>query len=155
MQVLKKILIGLGSAFLLLIALFAWLGVQSVRFKHEEDPFVKAYVTDFSRHWSVADVYDRSANEFITQADSAQGQRVIQSFKVLGTLTAVHDFELKNYSDGTWGHRGVFEFKAGFENGEALVQVTVVKKGAAGSRVLAINLSGIQINRAAAARVST
>ena len=136
MRALKKILIGFGSVFLVLIALFAWLGMESVRFKRDEAPFVKAYVTDLSRHWNVADVYDRSDNEFIAQADSPNGQRTIQRFRSLGSLTSIDDFELKNYSDGTTGRRGVFDFKAGFENGEALVEVTVVNHGGAATRVL-------------------
>lgn len=155
MRVLKKLLIGFGSVFLVLVVLFAWVGIQSVRFKREGSPFVKAYVTDLSRRWNVADVYDRSANEFIAQADSADGRRAIRSFRSLGTLTSIRDFELKNYSDGTWGHRGVFDFKAGFQNGEALVEVTVVEKSGTGTRVLAINLSSIQINAASAGRIST
>lgn len=154
MRVLKKVLIGFGSIFLLLVALFVWLGVQSVSFKRTENPFIQAYVTDLSRRWDVADVYSRSANEFIAQADSAEGRRVIQSFKPLGALTSIRDFELKNFSDGTWGHRGVFDFKAAFQNGDALVEVIVVQKGSVGTRVLGINLSGIRMNRAAVANTS-
>jgi hypothetical protein len=156
MRVLKRILIGLGSLSLVLLALFAWLNFESGRFTRDEAPFVKAYVMDLSRHWNVADVYARSDNEFIAQADSALGQRTIQRFRSLGSLTSIADFELKNYSDSTWGRRGVFDFKAAFENGEALVEVTVVKRGDAGTRVLAINLSSVQISRTAArSRVST
>jgi hypothetical protein len=154
MHALKKILFGLGSLFLVLIALFAWLGVQSVRFKREEAPFVQAYVTDLSQRWDIADVYGRSADAFIAQASSAEGQRTIQRFKPLGTLTSIRDFELKNYSTGTWGRRGVFDFKADFRNGEALVEVTIVTQGNAGTRVLSINLNTVQINQAAAGRVS-
>jgi len=155
MRTLKRILIGFGSFFLVLIALFAWLGMESVRFRREETPFVKAYVTDLSRHWDVADVYDRSDNELITQASSADGRRTIQRFSSLGSLTSIDDFQLKNYSDGTWGSRGVFDFKAAFENGEALVEVTVVKHGGAGTRVLGINLSSIQISQIASRKLAT
>jgi len=155
MRVLKKILIGLGSVFLILIAVFAWLGVQSARFKRAETPFIKAYVTDLSRRWNVADVYDRSTNEFLAQADSPEGQRVIDRFKPLGTLTSIHDFELKNFSDGTWGRRGVFDFKASFQNGEALVEVTVIDKGRGGAQVLGIHLDGIQMNPGTGGKVST
>lgn len=154
MRVLRKVLIGFGSIFILLIALFVWLGVQSASFKHKENPFVEAYVTDLSRRWDVADVYDRSANEFVAQADSIEGRQAIQRFKPLGALTSIHDFELKNYSDGTWGHRGVFDFKAAFQNGDALVEIIVVQKGDVGARVLAINLSSIRMNRASVAGTS-
>jgi hypothetical protein len=155
MHVLKKIFIGLGSLFLLLIALFAWLGIQSVRFRSQETPFVKAYVTDLSRRWNVADVYSRSANALINQANSAQGRRAIESFKALGALTAIHDFELQNYSAGTWGHRGVFDFKADFENGKALVQVIVVDKDGANPQVLAFHLESVEMSPGVRGRVST
>ena len=155
MQVLKKILIGLGSVFLVLLVLFTWLGIQSVRFKREEAPFVKTYVTDLSRHWNVADVYDRSANEFVAQADSPEGQRTIESFQALGSLISVQDFELKNYSDGTWGQRGVFEFKAYFKNGKSLVEVTIVVKGHNGPRVVGVHLTGIQTNPGASSKMTT
>jgi hypothetical protein len=155
MRVLKKIFIGLGSVFLVLLALFTWLGIQSVRFKHEEAPFVKAYLTDLSRRWSVTDVYNRSANTFVEQADSPKGQRTIESFKPLGALISIQDFSLKNYSDGTWGQRGVFDFKARFQNGEALVEVTILEKGHTGPRVLGIYLTGIQVNPGASGKMTT
>jgi hypothetical protein len=155
MRVLKKILIGFGSAFLVLLALFAWLGVESLRFKREETPFVKAYVTDLARHWNLADVFDRSDNELIAQADSAVGRQTIQRFRSLGSLTSIDDFELRNYSAGTWGRRGVFDFKAAFENGEALVEVTVVSHGGASTRVLGINFNSIRMSRDASGKVTT
>jgi len=155
MRVLKKILIGFGSVFLILIALFAWVGIQSVRFRSQETPFVKAYVADLSRHWNVADVYDRSDNAFITQANSMAGRRTIESFKALGPLTAIHDLVLQNYVAGTSGDRGVFNFKADFENGNALVQVVVIDKGGANPRVLGFRLDSVRISSGARSRVST
>lgn len=155
MRVLKKILIGLGSVFLVLLLLFTWIGIQSVRFKREEAPFVKTYVADLSRRWNVADVYGRSANEFVEQADSPQGQRTMESFEALGSLISVQDFALKNYTDGTWGQRGVFDFKANFKNGKALVQVTIVDKGHGGPRVIGIFLTGIQLNPGATGKMAT
>jgi hypothetical protein len=153
MRVLKKILIGFGSVFLVLIALFLWLGMESVRFKHEQAPFVRAYVTDLSRHWNVADVYDRSDNGLIAQAGSAEGRQALLSFRSLGSLTSIDDLELRNYSDGTWGRRGVFDFKAEFENGEALVEV-VVNQGDAGTRVLGVHLNNIQTRQAGTGKQS-
>jgi hypothetical protein len=155
MGVLKKIFIGLGSLFLVLVALFVWLGFESLRFKHEETPFVTAYLNDLSRHWQIADVYDRSANELISQVDSTEGRRTMQRFKPLGSLTTIHDFELNNYSHGTWGRRGVFDFKAGFQNGEALVEVTVLDKGGTGARVVRVYLTGIQMNPTVTGKLST
>lgn len=155
MGVLKKILIGLGCAFLALIALFAWLGVQSLQFKRNEAPFVQAYVTDLSRHWNLADVYDRCDNRLLAQADSPEGRRALERFKSLGSLTSVEDLELRNYTSGTFGRRGVFDFKGQFENGEALVEVTIVQHGAARSRVLGVNLTGIQMSRPSSRRLTT
>jgi hypothetical protein len=155
MRVLKKILIGLGSVFLVLILLAVWLGIQGSRFKRDEAPFVKAYVTDLARRWDVADVYDRSANTLLEQADSAEGQSLMQHFRGLGALTSIHDFALKNFSDGTWGRRGVFDFKADFQNGEALVEVTVLDDGRAGPRVLGFYLNGIRMNPGAGGKMST
>jgi hypothetical protein len=155
MRVLKKILIALGSVFVLLIIGFAWLGFQSARFKRAETPFVTTYVTDLSRRWNVADVYDRSANEFLAQADTAEGRRAIEMFRPLGALTSSGDLDLKNYSVGTWGRRGVFDFKARFQNGEAVVEVTIVDSGRGGARVLGVHLDAIKMNLGASGKMST
>lgn len=154
MRVLKRILIALGSAFLLLVVLIGWVGMQSLRFKRQETHFVESYVKDLSRQWNVADVYDRSESAFIAQASSMQGRRALQSFKSLGRLTAVHDLELRNFFDGTAGRRGVFDFRADFQNGTAQVEVTVIDGRHMGTRVLGINLSGIQTSPSANARIS-
>ena len=155
MRVLKKILIGLGSLFLVLVALFAWVGVQSARFKHAEAPCVQAYISDLSRRWNVADVYDRSANTLLTQADSPEGRRAIEQFRPLGALTSIRDFELKNYTDGTGGQHGVFDFKADFQNGEAVVEVIVVKGGGTSAQVLGVHLTSIRMKPGAGGKLST
>ena len=78
MRVVKKLLIGLGVFFLVVIAFFAWVG-------------------------------------------------------------AVHDLELRSYYANNIGRTGNFSFKGTFENGEALVNVTIVKKDRA-VRVLGFHL---------------
>ena len=62
MRVLKNILIGLGVIFLVALAFFAWIGVSGSQFRKEQAPFVEAFVTDLSKRWDIADVYDRLAN---------------------------------------------------------------------------------------------
>jgi hypothetical protein len=154
MRMLKRILIGFGAVFLVLIAVFAWLGFQSTRFRRAEAPFVEAYMTDLSRRWSVADVFDRSANALLAQANSPEGERAMQMFKPLGTLTSIRDLELKNYSVGTWGRRGVFAFKGRFQNGEAVVEVTILDNGRGLTQVLGVHLDSIKTNPGAGGKVS-
>ncbi len=53
----------------------------------------------------------------------------------------MRDLELSSYLSSTRGRTGVFAFKGTFENGEALVQVTIVKEDGA-VRVLGFYLKG-------------
>jgi hypothetical protein len=131
MRVLKNILIGLGVIFLVVLAFFAWIGVSSSQFRKEQTPFVETFVTDLSKHWDIADVYDRMANPFIEQAATPQAQQLLHQFKQLGALTSVHDLELRNYYSNNNGRIGLFSFKGTFENGEGVVNVTIVKKDGA------------------------
>jgi hypothetical protein len=144
MQIVKKILIGLGVFFLVVIAFFTWLGVSSARFRTQEEPFVTAFVTDLSKRWEIKDVYDRLANPFVEQVSSAQGQQLLHQFKQLGALQSVRDLELRNYVSGTNGKTGSFTFKGTFENGDAVVNLTILKNGSA-VRVLSLYLSGTQL----------
>lgn len=131
MRILKKILIGLGVLFLVIIALFAWSGVSSSQFRKEQAPFVETFVTDLSKRWDIADVYGRMANPFIEQAATPQAQQLLHQFKQLGMLQSVHDLELRSYYSNNNGRTGLFSFKGTFENGEGVVNVTIVKKDGA------------------------
>jgi hypothetical protein len=128
MSVLKNILIGLGALFLVVLALFAWVRVSSSQFRNDQAPFVETFVTDLSKRWDIADVYDRMANSFIEQAGTPQAQRLLHQFKQLGSLTSVHDLELRSYNSNNNEQTGLFSFNGTFENGEAVVNVTIVKK---------------------------
>jgi len=128
MGILKKILIGLGSLFALIIVLAVVMGGFSARFKREQTPFVTTFVTDLSRRWELADVYDRLSNDFIEQANTPNGRQAMQQIRTLGALQSVQDMELRNYNAGTAGTTAVFAFKGTFENNAALVTVTVLKK---------------------------
>jgi hypothetical protein len=131
MRVAKKILIGLGVLFLVVISFFAWIGVSSSQFRKEQTLFVETYVTDLSKRWDIADVHDRLENPFIEQASTPQAQQLLHQFKQLGALKSVHDIELRSYNANNNGRTGNFSFKGTFENGEAVVNVTIVKKNGA------------------------
>jgi hypothetical protein len=131
MRVLKNILIGLGVLFLVVLAFFAWIGVSSSQFRKEQAPFVETFVTDLSKRWDIADVYDRLANSFIEQAGTPQAQQLLHQFKRLGALKSVRDLGLRSYNTNNNTRTGLFSFKGTFENGEAVVNVTIVKKGGA------------------------
>ena len=128
MQVLKNILIGLGVLFLVALALFAWVGVSSSQFRKEQAPFVERFVTDLSKRWDIADVSDRMANPFIEQASTPQARQLLHQFKELGALQSVQDLQLRSYLTNNNGQTGIFSFKGMFENGEGVVNVTIVKK---------------------------
>jgi hypothetical protein len=151
-RVLKKILIGLGVLFLVVIAFFTWVGVSSSQFRKEQSAFVETFVTDLSKRWNTADVYDRMSNSFIEQAGTPQAQQLLHQFKQLGALKSVRDLELRSYADNN-GQTGVFSFKGKFENGEAVVNVTIVKKDEA-VRVVAFYLRATNI-RAGASKLQT
>lgn len=142
MRILKNVLLGLGSLFGLLVVLAIVMGISSAHFKTQQTPFVTRFVTDLSRHWELADVYDRLSNTFIEQAGSAQGRQIMQRFRTLGALRSLQDLELRNYSMTTTGTTAVFSFKGTFETDAALVTVTVLKTSGT-VRVLAFHLDPI------------
>lgn len=131
MRVLKTILISLGVLFLVVIALFAWSGMSSSQFRKEQTPFVETFVTDLSKRWDIADVHDRMANPFIEETSTPQAQHLLHQFKQLGMLKSMHDLELRSYYSNNNERTGIFSFKGIFENGEAVVNVTIAKKDGA------------------------
>jgi hypothetical protein len=141
MHVLKKLLAGLGVLLLAVIALSALLGGGSVRFKSQQEPFVRNFLTDLSRHWVLAEVQDRLASEFVEQAGTAQGQRLLREFRQLGPIRTIRDVELHTYAVNPKAQTGVFSLKATFANGEAEVSVTVVRRERA-TRVLSLYMTG-------------
>jgi hypothetical protein len=144
MRVLKNILIGLGVLFLVVLALFAWVRMSSNQFRKEQAPFVESFVTDLSKRWDIADVHDRIANPFIEQVSTPQAQHLLHQFKQLGKLQSVHDLELRGYKSDNGARTGLFSFKGVFENGEALVNVTIVEKDG-GARVLGFYLKATRM----------
>src|ERR1700728_4174418 len=108
MGFLKKVLLGLGSVFGLLIVFIIVMGIFSVRFKDQQSGFVTTFVTDLSRRWELADVYARVSNTLIEQADTAEGRQAMQRIRALGALRSVQDLELRSYNVGTFGTTAVF-----------------------------------------------
>ena len=139
MRALKTILIGLGVLFLVVVALFTWSGVSSSQFREEQAPFVEAFVIDLSKRWDIADVHGRMTNPFIEETSTPQAQQLLHQFKRLGALKSVRDLELRSYNTNNNTRTGLFSFKGTFENGEAVVNVTIVKKDGA-VRVLGVYL---------------
>ena len=131
MRAVKNILIGLGVFFLVVLALFAWVGMSSRQFRKEEAPFVEKFVTDLSKHWDTADVNDRMTSSFIVQAGTPQAQQLLHQFKQLGALKSVQDLELRSYRSFNTEQTGLFSFKGTFENGAGVVNLTIVKKDGA------------------------
>ena len=145
MRIFKNILIGFGTLFLLLVALFSWVGMTGHQFRKAEEPFVQKFVTDLSRHWDPADVRDRMADSLINQVETAQARQLMQQFRQLGPLKSVQDFELQSYKTTTSGKTGVFHFKGTFENGNGEVQVALVENEGV-VRVQGFYLRGIRVS---------
>jgi hypothetical protein len=124
----KNILVGLGVLFLLVVALFTWLGMGSSQFRKEQSPFVETFVADLSKHWDIADVHDRLSDTLLEQTSTPQVQQLLQEFSRLGALKSVREIELQRYLASTNGRTGYFSLTGTFENGEAVVHVTLFKK---------------------------
>ena len=142
MRVLKNILIGFGVLFVLVIAFISWIGVSSSHFRKAQTPFVETFFTDLSKHWDIADVYDRLEAPIIEQAETPHGQDLLRQFKKLGALRSVRDLELRSFKANNRTRTGSFSFKGAFENGEAVVNVIVVERDAT-VRVFGFSLRGV------------
>jgi len=144
-NILKKIFIGLGIIFMVLIVMLGLVVLRSSEFKKENTEFVKQFMTQFADNWEVNDVQHMLSNEFIDQITTPGGRAAVMEFRKLGKLIDIQDIELNNFNTfwGTNSHkRGVFVFKAQFENGNALATLTLVVNEN-GRRVHALNLNPI------------
>jgi len=131
MRVLKSIFIGFGMVCALIVTLLTWPMVSSTHFRKEQAPFVEKFVADLSMHWDFADVRDRMSNRFIEQAGTPQAQQLLQQFKHLGSLRSAQNFKLLNYVNNNNGQMGDLSFTGTFANGEALVDVIIVRNDGA------------------------
>lgn len=126
MEILKKILIGLGVVFVLFVGLAIFLAGSSTEFKEKHQDFVVNYTRDFSQSWEVSAVSSIMTNGMLTQINTPNGKHAINVFRSLGAFVQATDFELHNYSTHAGGPTvGVFKFKATFKNANTLVTVTV------------------------------
>jgi hypothetical protein len=126
MKILKNILIGLGSLFILFIVFAVYMSGESSEFKEQNEQFVKDFTQNYSRSWNIESVSDLVTNDFLSQINTPNGQHAVTAFRQLGALVEIKDMELNNYGSHSSGiTTGVFKFKATFEKSKALVSVTL------------------------------
>jgi len=140
MAFVKKLMMWLGSIFLLIIILIIFLAAGSSSFKEEQEPFVQQFIADFSQRWETQDVYARLSNEFIEQISTQESKIILNQFKTMGKIQSISDFEIGHYNAHTSGTTGEFSFKGSFENGDALINMTV-KSSDNGVRVIFFRLT--------------
>jgi hypothetical protein len=140
----RRVLMALGAAAVVLMALSVWVGVSSVRFRKRERPFVIAFAQDLSRRWQFDDVYARLDRQFVRQSDTDAGRRSLARFSRLGALRSVDDFQMNNFLFDPNGSVGVFSFKGTFDHGAALMRVTLSdRRGTV--RVLGLDISRVSL----------
>lgn len=153
MRVIRKILLGLGVLFLVIIACVTGLGTAGRQFRIEQTPFVETFVTDLSKHWDTAEVRDRLADNLIEDARTSDALQFFQQMKQLGELRLARDFAMRAYKFDAAGRTGTVAFKGTFDNGEAEVEVTIRKKDST-VRVMGFNLTDVHM-REGVSRVQT
>ena len=140
MEFIKKLMMWLGSIFTLIIVLIIFLAAGASDFKEEQEPFVQQFMADFSQRWETEDIYARLSNEFVQQINSQESKVILAQFKTMGKIQNISDFEIGNYNAHTSGTTGEFSFKGSFENGEALINMTI-KSSDIGVRVMFFRLT--------------
>jgi hypothetical protein len=138
-KIVKRILIGLGVVFALIIVVAGFLGYQSHRFRVAQEPFVRTFMTDLARRWDGQDVYDRLTNGLIEQLGSSQGKAFLDTARHYGQVMSITDFELNRYNATPSATQVNFRFKAKFTNGTALIDVYVI------DRDHAIRVDGVHV----------
>lgn len=118
---------GIGVLFLLFIVIAAITFKGSGDFEDKHTEFVVQFMNELSSEWRIGDVYPKLTNVMIQQSETQEGKRFLNMFRRLGSIKTINDLELQNYFSGTDGNRGVFVFKAEFENGFGLVTLTVLE----------------------------
>lgn len=140
MEFLKKLMMWLGGLFTLIVILIIFLAAGSSSFKDEQEPFVQQFMADFSERWETQDIYARLSNEFIEQINTQESKIILAQFKTMGEIKSISDFEIGNYNAHTSGTTGEFSFKGTFENGDALINITI-KTSDIGVRVVFFRLT--------------
>jgi len=140
MEFIKKVMMWFGGIFILIVVLIIFLAAGSSSFKEEQEPFVQQFMEDFSQRWETEDIYARLSNEFIEQISTQESKTILSQFKTMGKIQSMSDFEIGNYNANTSGTTGEFSFKGTFENGDALINMTI-KTTDNGVRVLFFRLT--------------
>ena len=128
MDILKKILLGLGLVFLAVIVITIYLWLSAFNVLDENREFVRRFSIDFSREWRISDVHGRLTNQLIQLLDTPNGKFAYDQLKALGPLNEIADMELQNYHVGTDGKSAVITFKGSFRNAKGLVTITLVER---------------------------
>ena len=115
----------LGGIFTLVIFLIIFLAAGSSSFEEEQEPFVKQFIADFSIRWEPEDVYSRLSNELIENINTVEGKVFLAQFSALGKFKKISDFQIGNYKSSTDGEMADFSFKAFFDKGNALIEITI------------------------------
>lgn len=128
MRILKNVLAVLGFVVILVIGFGVFTGYSAEEFKSANQQRVESFVKDFSKRWRVEDIEDRVTNEFLSQVTSPEGKEAVQKFSALGRLESISDFEMPRYSSGTGATVALFQFKAKFVSGGAVIELELVEK---------------------------
>lgn len=126
MEIVKKILTGLGVVFVLFIVLVMFITGASSKFEDRHKGFVESFTRDFSQNWLVEHVAEKMTNEMLEEINTSDGRRAVGIFKTFGKLVDVIDIEIHDYSaNANSPNVGTFKFKANFKNAKTLVTLTV------------------------------
>lgn len=139
MEFFKKLMMWLGGIFTLIVILIIFLAAGSSNFEEEQEPFVQQFMADFSSRWDTQDIYPHLSNEFVEMVNTPESKAALAQFKTMGKIKTITDFEIGNYNAHTSGTTGEFSFKASFEHGEAVINMTI-KSSDIGVRVQSFRL---------------
>lgn len=125
MKIIKNILAGIGLLFVLVAALGAFTSFSRSNFEERNRAFSELFVRDLSAAWRIEDVQDRLTNEFLVDLAVPETRKAFRVLAGWGQLKEIADVELLKHQFGKEGETGAFRFKANFENGNAIVVLTV------------------------------
>ncbi len=129
MKLIKNILLGLGSLFVLLVVIAIYTHGQSSEFKDKNTQFAKDFTHDFSQQWDVSTVSNITTNNFLSKISTPTGQHALSMFRTFGKLTDANDVELIKYiSNVNVGATATFKFKATFEKVKAVITIVLKEK---------------------------
>jgi hypothetical protein len=147
MEYAKKILMGFGGFFVLIILAIIFLGKSSSEFSEHYKPFAKQFIIDFSTDWDDGKVFGRMSNSFKEQAMSEHGKQIVLQFKDnLGSLRSISSIELEHYKARTGGEEEArFSVSAEYEKGHAVWQMSIIVSDSS-AKVEGVNLSVFKPN---------